>query len=245
MADATSVPESVYGLDPVFNGIRTRFDKVHGIDITAHMKSMTKLCSRTEEGFFFVPVDAAAWEAELKRAGFLPDVRETHLGFIPSVGKLASLATHGQGYREKGSPSLHCAVARDVCNVHLDNIGFRLNGYGPDAGQHIVDELLWQSDVAPALGKVFSKLHVDVVGDLLLRTHPIVPNSLQFKPFGEAGAQFDIASGRSKDLQRRWRVTIDITKSCSDATCGGWKALNGKSVELETKKMVMFTVTGW
>src|SRR5437773_1959248 len=119
MADTKSVSEFVYGMDPVYNGIKTRFFRRYGINIKAHMESMTWLGPRTEEGFFFVPFDAGAWETELKRADFKLDMREMHLGFIPSVGKLASLATHGKGYREKGSPSLHCAIAKDICNVHL------------------------------------------------------------------------------------------------------------------------------
>ena len=46
------------------------------------------------------------------------------------------MATHGQGYRENSEPSLHCAVAKDKCNVHLDNIGIRLGSYNANA--HVV-----------------------------------------------------------------------------------------------------------
>jgi hypothetical protein len=221
----------------------------HFIDIRAHIKSMWKLKRRLEEGFYFVPKDVGKWEAALIHAGFQHDLREKHLGFIPSVGALAALATTGQGYRERGSPSLHCAVARDMCNVHLDNIGFRFNGYSPDAGQHIVDELLWQDNVVPFLGKIFSlsglsKLVPISVTDVFHRAHPLVPNSGQSKPFREMGAEFDIASGRSRDLQQQWRFTFDVTHSCSDYTCGVWRTLNGKSVEGENKVMFMFKVVG-
>jgi len=47
---AKTVSESAYGLDPVYNGIRTRFFRRYGIDVKAHMESMTWLGPRTEEG---------------------------------------------------------------------------------------------------------------------------------------------------------------------------------------------------
>ncbi len=241
-----SIPKVVYGLDPIYTGINTRFRTRHGIDLSAHIERMTWLGRRVEQGFNFVPWDAGAFEIALKHAGFKNDLREKHLGFIPSVGALAALATHGQGYREEGSPSLHCAIAPDICNVHLDNIGFRLNGYGPDAGQHIVDELVWQDKIIPLIGKILPTQLNDLIRltDLLHRLHPVIPNTRQVKPFSELGVEFDVVSGRSRDLQQQWRVTIDLTHSCANATCDVWRKLNGKSVEGDNKVMVMFKVMG-
>lgn len=235
-----SIPKVVYGLDPIYTGINTRFRTRHGIDLSAHIEKMSWLGRRVEQGFNFVPWDAGAFETALKHAGFKNDLREKHLGFIPSVGALAALATHGQGYREEGSPSLHCAIAPDICNVHLDNIGFRLDGYGPDAGQHIVDELVWQDKIVPLIGKILPTQ----ITDLLHRLHPMIPNTRQVKPFSELGVEVDVVSGRSRDLQRQWRVTIDLTHSCTNATCDAWRKLNGKSVEGDNKVMVMFKVVG-
>jgi hypothetical protein len=202
---------------------------------------MNKVERRLEEGFEFVPKSARAFEEALELAGFQPDQREMHLGFIPSAGTLAALATHGQGYREKGSPSLHCAVASDKCSVHLDNIGFRCDGYQPNAGQHVADELLWQAIIVPALGKFLPT----AITDVLHRFHPVVPNSGQFKPFSRRGVEFDLASGRSPDLQRQWRVTVDLTQSCSDKTCGLWRLIDEKKVQGADQVMVKFSVTGW
>lgn len=240
MAKTTVVPKVRYEFDPVYQGIRNRFRIRHAINLAEHVESMTWLSPRLEEGFNFVPFDATEWAISLRRAGFKHDDRDKHLGVIPSVGALAALATHGEGFREPGSPSLHCAIAPDICNVHLDNVGFRLEGYGPDAGEHIADELVWQTDIVPALGKVLPAS----ITNVLHRVHPVVPNSRQIRPFSEVGAELDLASGRSKDLQRHWRVTIDVTHSCSDNTCGAWNKLNGQTVAGDNRMSLMFKVVG-
>jgi hypothetical protein len=59
--------------------------------------------------------------------------------------------------------SLHAALAEKICNVHLDQMGFVLRGpYGvflsPDFPQHLVNELGWQTDLAPFLGLKIGKL---------------------------------------------------------------------------------------
>lgn len=239
MSETSNVPKIVYEFDPIYRGISTRFRSRH-IDISKHMESMSWLGRRLEDGFDFVPWSADDWEKTLRYAGFQHDLREKHLGFIPSVGTLAAFATQGQGYREPGSPSLHCSITSKRCNVHLDNIGFRVNGYGPDAGQHIIDELVWKTTIIPLLGYFLPT----PVTDLLHRFHPIVPNTRQIKPLSEIGFEFNVVSGRSRDLQRQWRVTIDVTHSCSDSTCEVWRKLDGKSVEGENKTMVMFKVDG-
>ena len=124
--------------------------------------------------------------------------------------------------------------------MHLDDIGFRLEGYGPDAGQHIVDELVWQDKIVPALGTLLPT----VVTDFLQRFRPVIPNTRQVKPFSGLGLEFDVASGRSRDLQRQWRVTIDVTHSCSDITCDVWRKLDGKAVKGDNKTMLWLKVVG-
>jgi hypothetical protein len=248
MSEPKSIPKVVYGFDPIFTGISTRFRTRHGININRHIESMSWVGQRIEQGFNFVPFSASDFLAELKEAGFENDLREKHLGFIPSVGAIAALATKGEGYREPGSPSLHCAVAPDLCNVHLDNVGFRVDGYNPDAGQHIVDELIWQDKVAPLLGTAIGKILPDslsgIVTDMLHRLHPVVPNSRQVKPFSEVGVEFDVISRRSRDLQQHVRLTIDLTHACADTTCGAWRKLHGQTVQGDNRVMVMFKVLG-
>ena len=120
--------------------ISARFFKLHSINLREHVKAIIQVKPTINAGFDFVPVDADAWGEALKRGGFQPDRRERILGIIPSVGSVAGMATHGQGYRENSEPSLHCAVAKDKCNVHLDNIGIRLGNYNANAPEHVVDE---------------------------------------------------------------------------------------------------------
>ena len=102
MSKQASIAKVVYGFDPIYIAISTRFSTRHGIDISSHIEKMTWLGRRVEEGCNFVPWDADEFEAAIKRAGFKNDLREKYLGFIPSVGALAALATNGQGYRETG-----------------------------------------------------------------------------------------------------------------------------------------------
>jgi hypothetical protein len=61
--------------------------------------------------------------------------------------------------------SLHAALAAgpNGCNVHIDQMGFVMHGsYGafldPDFFQHLGNELIFQTDVAPSLGKGIGKL---------------------------------------------------------------------------------------
>lgn len=75
----------------------TRFRTRHGIDISSHIEKMTWLGRRVEEWCNFVPWDAGEFEAGIKRAGFKNDLLEKHLGYIPSVGALAALATNDHG----------------------------------------------------------------------------------------------------------------------------------------------------
>lgn len=244
MANHDSAPFTYQGPHfEMFGAISRRFRNFHHILLSSHISSIKSSSSRLEEGFEFFCPDHFRFEQALKSAGFEPDVRDRVMGFLPSIGSIASRATQGQGYREPGSPSLHCAVSADYCSVHLDNIGFKFGGgYTADAGLHIGDELIWQDKIVRNLGKIGMP---SVLVDALHRFHPILPNSQQYKPFSAVGAQFDVLSKRSQDLQRQVRLTIDLTKSCSDISCGAWSKINGLTVESEKQLMVNLQVTGW
>ena len=60
--------------------------------------------------------------------------------------------------RRRDITSIHAAIMDDICNVHIDEIGFVMRGIGseggmtPDFGQHLVDELLWKTFLSPVLG---------------------------------------------------------------------------------------------
>ncbi len=242
-APTTVIAEQVYTKDPVFRAISDRFWSKYKISVREHIEYVIKLGHRLEQGFDFVPMLASAWEEALIGAGFENDKRERHLGFLPSVGSIAAAATQGEGYREPGSPSLHCAVAPSQCNVHLDAVGFKVNGsYGPDAPQHIVDELIWQDKIVKNLERVLPKWATDG----LYRLHPIVPSSRQIEPYKkEVGVQVDLVNRRRNHSQQQILVTVDVSHSCADNTCGAWRKIQGKSIEAgENKVMLMFKVFG-
>ncbi len=245
----------------VYTGIATRFEKFHKINIAAHIEKIVRTFSRLEQGFEFIPKDANAFEYALKTAGFEPDLKYRSFGVIPSIGTFAAGATRGQGFREPGSPSLHCAIdraqvatapggsvaeskRRAFCSVHLDTMGFKVSGaYGPDAFQHIIDELLWQDKLVPALGKYLGLS--DAVTDVLYRIHPIVPNSTQIRPYTDWGISARLFDRRTADLQTQIRVDLDVTHSCSDLTCGLLRrSLDDLTIRPDNKVMVTFKVFG-
>ena len=226
---------------PMWRTISARFYNLHSIDLRKHVKSIVKVNATINAGFDFVPVDAQKWAEALLHGGFEPDVREKSLGIIPSVGSIAALATHGQGFRENSEPSLHCAVAKDFCNIHLDNVGIRLGNYNANAPQHVVDELVWQDKILPALLKIGISSHFV---DLLRRVHPIIPNLRQptavtkeWEP--RIGAEFDLARVRSQDASKQLRVYIDFSHACSNSTC---KALNTMQSKTYDDGRLMFTI---
>ncbi len=134
-------------------------------------------------------------------------------------------------------------MSASKCNVHLDAVGFKVKGhYGPDAPQHITDELIWQDKIVKNLETVLPKWATDG----LYRLHPIVPSSRQIKPYSkEIGVQVDLVNKRRNHLQQQILVTIDVTHSCTDRTCGAWSKLHGQEVpSSDNKVMLMFKVFG-
>ena len=226
---------------PMWRMISARFYNLHHIDLRKHVKSIVKVKPTINAGFDFVAVDAEKWADALLHGGFQPDSRERSLGIIPSVGSIAALATHGQGFRESSEPSLHCAVAKDYCNIHLDNIGIRLGNYNANAPQHVADELIWQDNILPLLLKAGISTHFV---DLLRRVHPVVPNLRQVTAVTKewqprVGAEFDIAHVRSQDASKQLRVYLDFSHACSNSTC---KLLNNMQGKTYNDDRVMFTI---
>lgn len=130
--------------------IAKRFANSHTIDLLHHVQLITKVGHTITEGFHFRPVSVTTWENKLKASKkFDPDDRDTIIGCI------ASWVTNGTGYREIGqgeSKSLHCAVASNVCSIHLDNTAFKSKGpFGfytnLDALQHVIYDLGWDDKV--------------------------------------------------------------------------------------------------
>ena len=179
----------------IANRLRTR----HKIVIDDHIQTLKKVGRHTGEGIYFIPKDHKKLKALLTMPGFAQDDRRH---FCDAV---AASATNGTGYREIGTPSLHCQIGVAYCNIHIDAYGFVAIGpdgkkyYNPDLVQHIVDELGWETVVAWVHKKN------PTMGSALGRVRPILPNSRN---------GYDLAVGAKIELKKGkgWGLSIDYTK---------------------------------
>ena len=230
---------------PMWRTISARFYNLHHIDLRKYVQTILKVNSTINDGFDFVAVDADKWAEALRLGGFQNDRRERILGLLPSVGGVAAMATNGEGYRENSEPSLHCAVAKDYCNVHLDNIGIRLGNYNANAPEHVVDELFWQDKILPGLLAIGVSPHFV---DFLRRVHPVIPNLRQVTAVTKewqprVGVELDIARVRNRDATKQLRVWIDFSHACSNSTCALLNNTQGKTYN-DDRVMFMIEVTG-
>jgi hypothetical protein len=65
----------------------------------------------------------------------------------------------GTGDKRMDLTSVHVALSDEICNIHIDDVGFVLRGLDgqgamdPDAIQHLTNELLWKTYLAPHISK--------------------------------------------------------------------------------------------
>jgi len=187
----------------VYKEICNRFYKLHRIKLPDHIASMYSVGVNNGQGIEFLARDAKAFEALLKMPAFAPDNQE-HF-----CDRIASMATNGQGYRETGVPSLHIAVAPDLCSVHIDTFGFVAIGpdgnkyYNPDAIQHILDELVFQDKFVAWVTK-----HSRSIGLLLSHVHFRGPSSRNRYRLA-AGGRVNVAQGAG------WSIGIEASQALS------------------------------
>ena len=210
-----AISKTVYWTSDVYMKIVSRFRQRYYLDLTQHIDSMSKIGRSVGEGITFVPVDHQRLiQALTATRAFAHDDRAV------LVQEIAAAATEGEGFRERGSPSLHCQISASVCNIHLDQYGFVAEGpdgqtyYNPDAVQHIFDELVWATDIVPEVRKLLG----DKMADVLSRLQPVLPNSTNnYRP--AVGGQLVLGSGSNGDASGRWKVTVDVTHGCRDWKC--------------------------
>ncbi|MCW5518551.1 hypothetical protein J1N09_01780 [Aureitalea sp. L0-47] len=189
--------------------IADRFKSRYDIDIYSHVDSFKRIGDNLGQGFDFFPKDSKKLENALLATGafILDDKRNL-------CDAVASAATNGRGYREKGvwpDKSLHCQIASKElkCNIHLDDTAFRAIGfnripyYNPDLGQHIGDDLLWTDKV---VGKAYKKWYS--LGWTLDRLHPILPHSSN--KYKKIGGRVDLWKGENLS------VRLEYTRSLTD-----------------------------
>src|SRR6267143_1557511 len=133
---------------------------------------------------------------------------------------LAAAATDGEGYREIGQPSLHCAISKTICNVHLDEFGFV--GVGPDGEEyltpesirHIIDELFWRAKIRPLVRKALDTALPSFLslpaGELLDRTYIVAPTK---------DNKYDLRLGVGMKFKVRDRVDLRFEYTCGNPNC--------------------------
>lgn len=190
----------------VYRDICKRLYERHHIKFPDHVASILSVGVTNGQGIEFVARDAAKFEALLRMPKFAPDDKE-HL-----CDRVASSATKGQGYREVGVPSLHIAVAPELCSVHIDTFGFVAIGpdgkkyYNPDAIQHIFDELLLQDKFVGWVTR-----HNRTLGAMLGHAHFVGPSSRNRYRLA-IGGRVNVAEGSN------WGVGFEVNRSLSGET---------------------------
>jgi hypothetical protein len=183
---AKAVDLTQYIIDPVFQEILTRLLTLKpGISVMEHMLAMKDVGRTRAEGITFWVKDYMKFRMAIAFAknntgqlAFHWDNRKVW------IYELAAVSTDGQGYRQIGSPSLHCAVGDTLCNVHVDEFGFVERGpngeyFTPNLGRHIGDELFWRAKVRPLLLQGLRKMPhylAEPASKLLDHTNLILPS---------------------------------------------------------------------
>jgi hypothetical protein len=217
-------PEDYVG-NPVYRALVSRLYRfTPPIRLEDHIQAMKDVGRTVSEGVTFLVKDGLSLRMALTAAkingsrAFHWDDRKVW------VHALAALATEGEGYREIGRPSLHIAVSKTICNVHLDEFGFV--GIGPDGeeyltpdlARHIIDELVWRAKIRPKVLKLLDAtlpraLSVPA-GQLLDHTYIVAP-SMENRFNLRLGAGVKYKVGRRVDL--RFEYTCG-NSNCSDST---------------------------
>ncbi|MDQ3131385.1 MAG: hypothetical protein M3Q99_11575 [Acidobacteriota bacterium] len=233
-----------YSNEPVYTEIQNRFSRFSPrINIGEHIDSMTEIGRTVSEGITFKPINSLKLKMDIaftnldrhsNQRAFHWDNRKVW------IYKLAALATDGEGYREIGTPSLHCAINEEKCNIHIDEFGFIARTDSgeeyltPDLIRHIGDELILRDKIRKNAIKFLKFSLPDEIAEpaakLLDHTYFVVPSSQdgygfdinnKFKP--RIGLGFKIWNNKIADL--RFEYTCG-NSSCSDTRKMVWLSLD-------------------
>jgi hypothetical protein len=143
------------------------------IDLDSHIDYICYASDTLGEGIFFRPKSVGEFSTAITDTQFFH-----HDNRSDPFGRMAASATTGEGYREVSTPSLHVAIHETIASVHIDSYAFMLIGpdgeyvIGPDAGQHIFDELLFRMPMSWLRRK-----NMTFLASVLQVLHPVLPNS--------------------------------------------------------------------
>lgn len=210
---------------------------------TREMDARLEIGPTTSEGISFAPRDPVALRMaivaaknENKLAAFHHDNRKNW------IFRLAAVATHGGGYREIGSPSLHCAIAADVCNIHIDDFGFVAIGsdgktyFTPDALPHIGDELIYRTYVRPYLRKALVGVlgeHLAAPATLLLDRNYLALPTLSKLNMSKLTGNTDLRAGLGQKVVQTRTVKLRFEATCGNKNCSDSRYMMTLDIDLD------------
>ncbi len=181
------------------------------ISLDSHIDYVCYASEILGEGISFRPKSAAQ---------LTTDITDTQLFHHDDrsdfFGKEAASSTIGEGYREVSTPSLHVAISADLASVHIDSYAFQFMApdgmiiIGPDAGQHIVDELWFRLPMTWLRRK-----NMTFLASVLQALHPVLPNSVNgYSP--RLGIRVELGGTPGRDLRSgsprlTFETTVDFT----------------------------------
>jgi len=210
--------------NPIYMEIASRFYRFSpAIRLEDHIESVTEIGRTVSEGVFFKPKNSLSFQMEVAftKLDQYSGLRAFHWDDRKIwIYRLAAAATDGEGYREIGQPSLHIAIAPDVCNVHIDEFGFwgfdsNGNAYlGPEAIRHTFDELGYRVYVRGNLIKLLKFGLPDAIAEpaakLLDTTYLVAPG---------ASNRYELRFGLGAKLLDRKYFDLRFEYTCGNINC--------------------------
>lgn len=221
-----------FSSDPVFREIQRRFLRFNPpISISEHIDSIIEFGRTVSEGITFKPVSALKLRMEIaftkaskysNHPAFHWDDRKVW------VFELAAMATDGEGYREIGTPSLHCAISDAKCNLHIDEFGFiAMTPFGeefitPQSVRHIGDELIYRDkirkNVIRALKFALPYQISEPASKLLDRTYLVLPGEADRYGF-DINNKFKPRVGIGGKIWGNRTANLRFEYTCGNANC--------------------------
>lgn len=229
--------------EPVYIAIADRFLRFRPqILIGQHIEKMIKIGRTVSEGIEFVAKSSNTLQLAIVSTRTQEDSRLQAFHWDNRkiwIHALAALATDGEGYREIGTPGLHCAIGKVKCSVHIDEFGFVGRGanggtyFTPECVRHVVDELVWRAILRPKLIKglqlALPSQLAEPAAQLLDRTYIITPSAAN--NYNLAGNKFKPRLGVGVKFIEKKQINLKFEYTCGNLNCSDNQAKVKLSVE--------------